>query len=113
VVWILGGLLKGVDISELITKFSKRLRAAVVIGVDRNQILDGFSALAPSVDVYEVQDGEDVMLRAVQLASAAAEAGDVVLLAPAAASMDQFESYQDRGKKFADAVSKTVGGSNG
>jgi UDP-N-acetylmuramoylalanine--D-glutamate ligase len=113
VVWILGGLLKGVDISELITKFSKRLRAAVVIGVDRNQILDGFSALAPSVDVYEVQDGEDVMLRAVQLASAAAEAGDVVLLAPAAASMDQFESYQDRGKKFADAVSKTVGSSNG
>ena len=113
VVWILGGLLKGVDISELITKFAKRLRAAVVIGVDRIEILDRFSVLAPSVQVHEVQDGDDVMLRAVSLASAAAKQGDVVLLAPAAASMDQFVSYQDRGKQFAAAVSKVVGGANG
>ena len=113
VVWILGGLLKGVDISELITKFAKRLRAAVVIGVDRKEILDRFSVLAPSVQVHEVQDGDDVMLRAVSLASAAAKQGDVVLLAPAAASMDQFVSYQDRGKQFAAAVSKVVGGANG
>lgn len=113
VVWIVGGLLKGVDISDLITKFAKRIKAAVVIGVDRAQILDHFSKLAPDVLVHEVQDGEGVMLRAVELAASAAEPGDVVLLAPAAASMDQFASYQDRGKQFADAVTKIVGVSNG
>ena len=113
VVWILGGQLKGVDISELISKFAKRLRAAVVIGVDRSEILEAFSSLAPGVPVFEVSDGENVMLRAVELASEAAESGDVVLLAPAAASMDQFESYQDRGNKFAEAVSKVVGDRNG
>jgi UDP-N-acetylmuramoylalanine--D-glutamate ligase len=113
VVWILGGQLKGVDISELISKFSKRLRAAVVIGVERNQILESFSTLAPGVPVFEVPDGEEVMQRAVEIASKSAEAGDVVLLAPAAASMDQFDSYQDRGTKFAEAVSKVVNSRNG
>jgi len=113
VVWILGGQLKGVDISDLISKFSKRLRAAVVIGIDRDRILESFSQLAPAVPVFEVSEGEDVMLRAVELASDAAESGDVVLLAPAAASMDQFDSYQDRGRKFAEAVSKVVSSQNG
>lgn len=112
VVWILGGQLKGVDISGLIAKFANRLRSAVVIGVNRNEILEHFARLAPSVFVTEVADGENVMERAVEIASSAAVAGDVVLLAPAAASMDQFESYQDRGMKFKEAVVKIVGGSN-
>jgi len=113
VVWILGGQLKGVDISDLITKFAKRLRAAVVIGIDRDQILESFSRLAPEVPVFEVSEAEDVMLRAVELASNSAEPEDVVLLAPAAASMDQFESYQHRGTRFAEAVSKVVNSRNG
>jgi UDP-N-acetylmuramoylalanine--D-glutamate ligase len=112
VVWILGGQLKGVDISGLIAKFAKRLRSAVVIGVNRKEILEHFATLAPAVSVIEVADGENVMERAVELASSAAVSGDVVLLAPAAASMDQFESYQDRGMKFKEAVVKIVGGSS-
>ena len=113
VVWILGGQLKGVDISELIAKFAKRLRAAVVIGMVRNEILESFQALAPGVTVFEVPDGDDVMDRAVELASQSAQSGDVVLLAPAAASMDQFASYQDRGTRFAESVSRVVGGMSG
>jgi UDP-N-acetylmuramoylalanine--D-glutamate ligase len=113
VVWILGGQLKGVDISELIAKFAKRLRAAVVIGMVRNEILESFQALAPGVTVFEVPDGDDVMDRAVELASQSAQSGDVVLLAPAAASMDQFASYQDRGTRFAESVSRVVGGRSG
>jgi UDP-N-acetylmuramoylalanine--D-glutamate ligase len=112
VVWILGGQLKGVDISGLIAKFAKRLRAAVVIGVNRKEILEYFAKLAPAVTVIEVAEGENVMGRAVEFASSSAVAGDVVLLAPAAASMDQFESYQDRGMKFKEAVVKIVGGAN-
>lgn len=113
IVWILGGQLKGVDISELISKFSKRLRAAVVIGLDRTQILENFKKFAPEVTVFEVADSEDVMNRAVVLASQSAKSGDTVLLAPAAASMDQFASYQDRGKKFAESVVRIVGGEIG
>jgi UDP-N-acetylmuramoylalanine--D-glutamate ligase len=113
VVWILGGQLKGVDISELIAKFAKRLRAAVVIGLARSEILESFQALAPGVTVFEVPDGDDVMDRAVELASQSAQSGDVVLLAPAAASMDQFASYQDRGTRFAESVSRVVGGRSG
>ena len=113
VVWILGGQLKGVDISELIAKFAKRLRAAVVIGLARSEILESFEALAPGVTVFEVPDGDDVMDRAVELASQSAQSGDVVLLAPAAASMDQFASYQDRGTRFAESVSRVVGGMSG
>jgi UDP-N-acetylmuramoylalanine--D-glutamate ligase len=113
VVWILGGQLKGVDISELIAKFAKRLRAAVVIGLARSEILESFEALAPGVTVFEVPDGDDVMDRAVELASQSAQSGDVVLLAPAAASMDQFASYQDRGTRFAESVSRVVGGRSG
>ena len=113
VVWILGGQLKGVDISELIAKFAKRLRAAVVIGLARSEILESFAALAPGVTVFEVPDGDDVMDRAVELASQSAQSGDVVLLAPAAASMDQFASYQDRGTRFAESVSRVVGGRSG
>jgi UDP-N-acetylmuramoylalanine--D-glutamate ligase len=110
VVWILGGLLKGVDISELIGQFGPQLRGAVVIGLDRAEIREAFNALAPGVPVVEIEEGEQVMKRAVAAASSIATSGDVVLLAPAAASMDQFLNYQQRGDMFRDAVMELGGG---
>lgn len=110
VVWILGGLLKGVDISDLIGQFAPRLRGAVVIGADRVAIKQGFAELAPNVPVVEISDGGDVMQQAVEQASKLASSGDVVLLAPAAASMDQFANYQERGEKFSEAVKRLGGG---
>ena len=104
VVWILGGLLKGVDISQLIAQFGPTLRGAVVIGRDRAEIREAFSLLAPSVPVVEIQEDDRVMQRAVSAASGLAQTGDVVLLAPAAASMDQFLNYQERGEMFRAAV---------
>ena len=112
VVWILGGLLKGVDISELIGQFAPRLRGAVVIGLDRVEIVEAFKALAPGVPLVEIVEGDSVMARAVEAASSMAVAGDVVLLAPAAASMDQFLNYQQRGDRFIEAVRALNGGSS-
>jgi UDP-N-acetylmuramoylalanine--D-glutamate ligase len=112
VVWILGGLLKGVDISELIGQFAPRLRGAVVIGLDRVEIVEAFKALAPGVPLVEIVEGDSVMARAVEAASAMAVGGDVVLLAPAAASMDQFLNYQQRGDRFIEAVRALNGGSS-
>lgn len=114
-VWIVGGLLKGVDISDLVAKNRQKLRAAVIIGKDRELVLQAFSNQAPEVQVLEVtaESGAAVMLSAVELASQVALPGDVVLLAPAAASMDQFKDYADRGSLFASAVREKLGLNNG
>jgi UDP-N-acetylmuramoylalanine--D-glutamate ligase len=114
VVWIVGGLLKGVDIDELVGRQAKRLTAAVVIGVDRTALVEAFRRHAPSLPVFEVEatDTEEVMPVAVRLSAAAARPGDTVLLAPAAASMDQFTDYADRGRRFAAAVRDQLDGPN-
>lgn len=112
VVWLVGGLLKGVDIGELVAKHADRLRGAVVIGVDRADVLAAFRRHAPDLRVFEIDavDTGEVMPSAVGLAASLAQAGDVVLLAPAAASMDQFASYAERGAQFARAVHDYLGG---
>ena len=111
VVWIVGGLLKGVDLTDLVSRFSSRMRAAVVIGKDRQIVLDALASATPKLAVIEVQteDNALVMQIAVDEAAKLAQPGDVVLLAPAAASMDQFKDYADRGESFAAAVKAHLG----
>ena len=123
VVWVVGGLLKGVDIDPLVRDavldasgaVGARVRAVVVIGVDRQEVVGSIRRHAPELPLFEVDHDEtdDVMSVAVALAAEAAHPGDVVLLAPAAASMDQFVDYADRGNRFAEAVRKHVGGNDG
>lgn len=102
VVWIVGGLLKGVDISDLIVQNLARLKAAVVIGKDTTELAALFSKLAPKLPL-RVLTGES-MAMVVQVARELAQQGDTVLLAPAAASMDQYRDYADRGMQFQQAV---------
>lgn len=106
VVWIVGGLLKGVDLTPLVLQHRERLRAVILIGIERDALREAFARHAPALPLFEVEehDTERVMPAAVRLAASVAQAGDTVLLAPAAASMDQFDDYADRGRRFATAV---------
>ncbi|WP_169078538.1 UDP-N-acetylmuramoyl-L-alanine--D-glutamate ligase [Microcella alkalica] len=106
IVWIVGGLLKGVELDALVEAHRARLRAAVVIGVERAAVVAAFERHAPGLPVFEVaaDDTGQVMRAAVEQAAAVALDGDTVLLAPAAASMDQFTDYADRGRRFQEAV---------
>ena len=56
VVWIVGGLLKGVDADALVAAHAARLRAAVVIGVDRAALVAAFRRHAPELPLFEVVD---------------------------------------------------------
>lgn len=111
VVWIVGGLLKGVDIAPLVKAHASRLRGAVVIGAERQLVLDALAEHAVGVPVIEISSEENaqVMAKAVLAASNLASIGDTVLLAPASASMDQFKDYADRGNQFAAAVNELIG----
>jgi UDP-N-acetylmuramoylalanine--D-glutamate ligase len=96
-VLIAGGDGKGGDFSELAGALEDKLRAAVLIGKDARKIAHSLRTARP---VHFAKD----MAHAVQMAAACAESGDTVLLAPACASLDQFQNYMARGNAFRDAV---------
>jgi len=105
VVWIAGGLLKGADVNALVASVAHRLRGVVLIGADRDQIAQALARHAPDVPVVVVPTTDTgVMDLVVAHAGGLAQRGDVVLLAPAAASMDMFADYGARGDAFAVAV---------
>ncbi|CAB4707549.1 unannotated protein [freshwater metagenome] len=115
VVWIAGGLAKGADMNALIERSKDRIKAAILIGADRDVVEKAFQLHSPStplvkIDVEHVKGAKSnsLMESVVQAAQKIATAGDTVLLAPACASMDQFTSYADRGDRFAAAVLKLV-----
>lgn len=114
VVWLVGGDTKGADLTELVGEVAACLRGVVVLGKEPSLVtgpLDEAVAggrLAAQVPRYVVADGqpEQVMEEAVSAAAAMARPGDTVLMAPAAASWDQFRSYAQRGELFAQAASR-------
>jgi UDP-N-acetylmuramoylalanine--D-glutamate ligase len=105
VVWIAGGLLKGAPVDELVASVAGRLAGAVLLGADQEVLAAAIARHAPSLPVVAVRRTDDgAMSEVVRAAAALARAGDTVLLAPAAASMDMFGDYKARGDAFAAAV---------
>ncbi len=97
VIWIAGGRDKGLDFSELADVVNARVRAAVLIGEATEALA---SQLDPGIELRRAESIE----AAVEAAAGIARAGDVVLLAPACASQDQFRDYAERGERFRDAA---------
>jgi UDP-N-acetylmuramoylalanine--D-glutamate ligase len=97
-VWIVGGIDKGNDYSELYELVKSKVKAIVCLGLDNSKILDAFRNLG--IDMVETQSMEDAVRSAYYLA----KTGDTVLLSPACASFDLFENYEDRGRQFKHAV---------
>ena len=111
VIWIAGGLAKGASMDELVSKCTKRIKAVILIGQDRELFATAFRKFSPEIEIIRVDqitDSKQLMNDVVRHAVELAKPGDTVLLAPACASMDQFSSYVERGQLFAQAVKAQV-----
>ena len=97
-VWIVGGVDKGNDYLDLMPLVREKVKAIICLGVDNQKIVQTFNNV---VDLIVETVGAE---EAVKVAYKIAEKGDAVLLSPACASFDLFESYEDRGNQFKQAV---------
>jgi len=97
-VWIVGGVDKGNDYTQLLPLVNEKVKAIICLGVDNEKIVQQFG------NCVDVMVETDSMRGAVQLAYRLAGRGDTVLLSPACASFDLFENYEDRGRQFKEAV---------
>ncbi len=94
---ILGGKDKGSDYSVLNSLLRERVKAVYTIGAAAEKIQTQIAGAAEIVSAGTLEN-------AVKRAAQSAQPGDVVLLAPACASFDQFQSYEHRGRVFKDVV---------
>ncbi len=99
---ILGGKDKNSDYTQLADLLRTRVRAVYTIGSAAAKIE---SQLRGMVQIHSCETLE----KAVNAAAAAARPGEVVLLAPACSSFDQFESYEHRGRVFKELVNEWRG----
>jgi len=98
VIWIVGGIDKGNDYSELFPIVKQKVRAIVCLGKDNRKITEAFRDRVPTI--VETMSMEEAVRSAYYLA----KKGETVLLSPACASFDLFNNYEDRGRQFKAAV---------
>lgn len=98
IIWIAGGVDKGNDYSKLMPLVEKKVKAIICLGVDNKTIIETFGSKVPAI--YETNSAEQAVLTAYTIG----KSGDTVLLSPACASFDLFDSYEHRGDLFKKAV---------
>ena len=99
-VWIVGGVDKGNDYSQLSELVQQKVKAIVCLGKDTAKIHAEFE------DKVEMILEADDMQEAVRTSYALGRKGDAVLLSPACASFDLFQNYEERGRIFKKEVFK-------
>lgn len=97
-VLILGGKDKGNDYSEILPLVREKVKAIVAMGLHNEKIMEFFDGEVPELV------STDNLADAVAACRRLAKEGDTVLLSPCCASFDLFKSYEDRGRRFKDAV---------
>ena len=97
-IWIVGGVDKGNDYSELLPLVDEKVKAVICLGENNDKIKDAFC------DKVETLVEARSAVEAVAYAYRLARKDESVLLSPACASFDLFESYEDRGNQFKQAV---------
>jgi UDP-N-acetylmuramoylalanine--D-glutamate ligase len=98
IIWIVGGIDKGNDYSELFPVVRKKVKAIVCLGKDNRKIVEAFKDKVPTI--VETSSMEQAVRSSYYLA----KKGETVLLSPACASFDLFKNYEDRGRQFKMAV---------
>lgn len=99
-VWIVGGVDKGNDYTQLMPMVREKVKAIICLGMDNSKLVETFgNVVEPMVETYSMEE-------AVKVAYKIAQRGDAVLLSPACASFDLFQNYEDRGDQFKAAIRK-------
>ena len=99
-VWIVGGVDKGNDYTEIENLVKRKVKAIVCLGLDNQKIIDFFK------DKKEAIYSTSSMEEAVHISKTLAVEGNTVLLSPCCASFDLFDNYEDRGNQFKNQVLK-------
>ncbi|QOW11161.1 UDP-N-acetylmuramoyl-L-alanine--D-glutamate ligase [Kaistella flava (ex Peng et al. 2021)] len=99
-IWIVGGVDKGNDYTEIENLVKRKVKAIVCLGLDNQKIIDFFK------DKKDAIYSTSSMIEAVRVSKSLAEEGNTVLLSPCCASFDLFDNYEDRGHQFKNQVLK-------
>ncbi len=98
---LLGGLDRGHSFDEL-TEYMKNVKCVVCYGETRERIFDFCNKI--SIPCYVTENLEEAVIRSMKYAND----GDVILLSPACASWDQYDSYEKRGNDYKNIIEKLV-----
>ena len=97
-VWIVGGVDKGNDYSDLLGLVKDKVKAVICLGVDNKKLIETFTGIVETI--VEARSAMEAVAYGYRLA----KDGETVLLSPACASFDLFDNYEDRGNQFKEAV---------